>query len=59
MKKIIIFSVLAAGILLFQITPASSTPGPHGHNAYSKHQSHHKMHKAQKPQGLIDATYRQ
>lgn len=58
MKKSIIFSVLAAGILLFQTVTASATPGPQGHHSYAKHQKHHKMHKMHKPHGLIDATYR-
>ncbi|MDB5256844.1 MAG: hypothetical protein JWM14_1539 [Chitinophagaceae bacterium] len=58
MKKSIIFSVLAAGILLFQTVSVSATPGPHGHRSYSKHQKHHKMHKMHKPHGMIDATYR-
>lgn len=58
MKKSIIFSVLAAGILLFQTGVAAASPGPSGHNAYAKHQKHHKAHKTHKPHGLIDATYR-
>jgi len=58
MKKSIIFSVVAAGILLFQTVTASATPGPHGHKSYAKHQKHHKAHKMHKPHGMIDATYR-
>ena len=57
MKKSILFSVLAAGMLLFQTVIVSATPGPHGHSAYAKHQKQHKAHKMHKPHGRVDATY--
>ncbi len=58
MKKSIVFSVVAAGILLFQTVAVTATPDPHGHRTYTKHQKHHKAHKMHKPHGMIDATYR-
>ena len=57
MKKSIVFSVLAAGMLLFQTVVVSATPGPQGHSAYARHQKQHKHHKVHKPHGRVDATY--
>jgi Spy/CpxP family protein refolding chaperone len=57
MKKSIIFSVVAASMILFQTIAVSAAAG-RGHKAYAKHQKHHKVHKLHQSHGMIDATYR-
>lgn len=55
MKKSIIFSALAAVLVLQAVSFAEA--GPRGHKAYLKHSKHHKAHKVHKAHGKIDATY--
>jgi hypothetical protein len=58
MKKIIVFSVLMASLLIQSTTVLLAAGNkPHGHKYYVRHSKHHKAHKLQRPHGYIDATY--